>query len=206
VRLKTYIRIFIGLSLLLFLSSGVALTMFFTSYKSLVVENERIRSFNVRRERRLKWMQAPQKIDIKNISLPYHVLGIKPSVIAALLKCENGPEYLESGSIDKSDFFALYFPLERWSALEGSRTLNRMLWEWVTLDKNREHAFYLYAAKPYTALSVAEQNSWANNMLKAEQDFRKQIVMDTSKEEPIVVAMRTITPTPSISKTKKRKK
>jgi hypothetical protein len=161
--------------------------------KRLLVENEKLRSFNVRRERRLKWMMKPKSIDADSVSQATHILGTPPSIIAALLYCENGPENLETGSIDKTDYFALNFPIARWSTLDGTRTLNRMLWEWfLAQDEPTQKSFYMSAAKPYTALSKAEQKSWAANMRAAELRFRKQITQEVDK--PLVSKLRTPTP------------
>jgi len=180
----------------------------------LVVENERLRSFNVRRERRLKWMNEPKSINLNHVSQAFHILGTKPSVVAALLYSENGPEYFESGSLDRTSYFAQNFPIEQWSSLEGSRTLNRMAWNWILEDSKRSHAFFLYASKPYTALSVAEQKSWANNMVAAEKRFRTEIAdfkgntVGNMVENTLVMAIRTPTFTVSgtIVESKKKKK
>jgi len=161
--------------------------------EELTIENERLRSFNVRRERRLKWMTEPKAINLESVSLGYHLLGIKPEVLASLLYCENGPEFVETGSIDKTDYFAQHFPLDKWSALDGSRTLNRYLWDWLLEDKKRAKDFFIYAAKPYTNLSEKEQKSWANNMIAAEERFRKDIRFSGKSDKSIVMAMRTPT-------------
>ena len=46
--------------------------------KRLIVENEKLRSFNVRRERRLKWMMKPKNIDADSVSQASHILGPPP--------------------------------------------------------------------------------------------------------------------------------
>lgn len=172
----------------------------------LVIENERLRSFNVRRERRLKWMSEPKAINLTNVALAFNVLGTKPSVVAALLYTENAPEFVESGSLDKSDYFARNFPIEQWSVLEGSRTLNRMAWNWILDDPKRAHAFFLYASKPYTGLSVSEQKQWANNMLVSEKRFRDDIVDagGVFVENPVQMKVRTPSATPTVSQNTKK--
>lgn len=166
---------------------------FVAENKRLLAENERLRSFNARRTRRLKFMHKPERIDIEAVTVCSHVLGIPPSVISALIYNENGPQDLETGSIDKTDFFALHFPIQQWSALDGSRTLNRMLWEWVlSRDKTVQDSFWRYASKPYTALSIPEQKRWADNMRVAEARFRNEIKIE--KEKPVLSKLRTPTP------------
>jgi hypothetical protein len=161
--------------------------------KRLITENERLRSFNARRTRRFKWMLKPEKINAESVTISHHLLGIPPSVIAALLYCENGPQDIESGSIDKTDYFAMHFPISQWSALDGSRTLNRMLWEWVLAqDKETQDRFWRYASKPYTALSKPEQKHWADNMRVAEKRFRAEISAEI--EKPVVSKLRTPIP------------
>lgn len=173
--------------------------------EKLIIENERLRSFNVRRERRLKWMTEPKEINLENVALAFNILGTKPSVTAALLYCENGPEWVETGSVDKSLYFAKNFPINQWSALEGSRTLNRMLWEWLLQDEKRSKSFFSYAAKPYTSLSLDEQKSWANNMIVAEKRFRNEIKDINKSEESLIISMRTPTPVvPGIHKKKNK--
>ena len=126
-----------------------------------------------------------------------HIEGLPPSLVAALLYTENGPEDLETGSIDKTDYFAKDFPIEKWSALDGARTLNRMAWEWFfTTDDGRDAArsFFLYAAKPYTNLSLPEQRDWAYRIQRSEKKFRKDIAQGR-EYEPEAYVMRTPTPT-----------
>lgn len=161
--------------------------------KRLIAENERLRSFNTRRSRRLKWMLKPEKINLEAVTVSNHLLGIPPSVIGALIYCENGPQDLETGSIDKTDYFAMHFPIQQWSVLDGSRTLNRMLWEWLLAqDKETQNRFWRSASKPYTALSVKEQKTWANNMEVAEKRFRAEISAEI--EKPLVSKLRTPIP------------
>jgi len=168
--------------------------------KRLVAENERLRSFNARRQRRLKWMNQPESIDLESVSLAYHVTGVKPSWIAALLYCENGPEDLKTGSIDKTDVFAKYFKVKDWSALDGTRTLTRSAFEWFSsTEEGREAAkqFLLYAAAPYTNLSAKEQQAWMRNMVKAERKFKSQITISGKEEKSVSYVMKTPTPIPA---------
>lgn len=213
-RIKTYKLIVEVLSVLL---AGTMIFSLVILYKhdiksqeekfQLVVENERLRSFNVRRERRLKWMQQPKAIKLEDIALSFNILGTTPSVTAALLYCENGPEFITTGALDKSLYFAQNFPIDKWSTLEGSRTLNRMAWSWILDDPKRSNAFFLYAAKPYTGLSTNEQKTWANNMYLAERRFRTEIVdAGGDTESPLVMTIRTPVPTSSTSTSTKSKK
>jgi hypothetical protein len=181
----------------LFRDSDPNLTL---SLRQEIQENERLRMFNVRRERRLHWMKEPEKINTEAVEVASHVEGTPPSLVAALLYTENGPPDLETGSIDKTDYFAKEFPLSQWSALDGARTLNRMAWEYLLQDPKGRQALkglLAYAAKPYTNLSPAEQKDWARNMQVAETRFRKMI-SEGKPYVPEAVLMRT--PTPTISK------
>lgn len=181
----------------LFRDSDPNLTL---SLRQEIQENERLRMFNVRRERRLHWMKEPEKINTEAVEVASHVEGTPPSLVAALLYTENGPPDLETGSIDKTDYFAKEFPLSQLSALDGARTLNRMAWEYLLQDPKGRQALkglLAYAAKPYTNLSPAEQKDWARNMQVAETRFRKMI-SEGKPYVPEAVLMRT--PTPTISK------
>lgn len=161
----------------------------------LSAENERLRAFNARRERRLKWMREPEKINLQAVQTASHVLGTPPSVVAALLYSENGPQDLETGSIDKTDIFAKVFPIQYWSTLDGVRTLNRLAWTWFLETESGREALprmLKYAAKPYTALSDAEQRVWMKNMVENEKRMKEKL--ETEKDKPTVYAMRTPTP------------
>lgn len=167
--------------------------------QTLSIALERERSFNVRRERRLRWMQNPQKINLEAVAMATHILGIRPSVTAALLFCENGPEHMESGAIDKTDFFALHVPIEKRSAVEGSRTLNRMAWEWFITTPDGQRALdrmLIFAGSPYTHLGLPEQRAWAVNMAVAIERFEQDIKVDGNAEakQPVAYVMRTPTP------------
>lgn len=159
---------------------------------------ERERSFNVRRARRLKWMQAPEKINLAAVAEAAHLTGIRPSAAAALLFCENGPEFLESGAIDKTDFFALHVPIEKRSAVEGARTLNRMAWEWFAKTPEGKRALLkmlTFAGKPYTHLGLPEQRAWAMNMAIGIDRFEDEIKdAGPAEREPLQAAMKTPTP------------
>jgi hypothetical protein len=142
-------------------------------------------------------MKEPERIDMDAVATASHVEGTPPSLVAALIYTENGPQDLETGSIDKTDWFAKDFPIEKWSALDGARTLNRMAWEYLleTTDGQRAlHGLLLYAAKPYTNLSDQEQKDWAMRMRVAEKRFRKNIAAGI-EYRPAAYVMRTPTPT-----------
>ena len=167
------------------------------SLREEIQENERLRMFNVRRERRLHWMTQPQSINLESVETASHVEGTPPSLVAALLYTENGPPDLETGSIDKTDYFAKDFPLTQWSALDGARTLNRMAWEYLLTTPDGQKALkglLSYAAKPYTNLSEPEQKDWAARMKIAEKKFREDI-KEGREYHPTAYVMRTPTPT-----------
>lgn len=200
------------------LIAGLASVLGFVLYREATHEDqtqalttalERERSFNVRRERRLKWMQAPKKVNLEAVATATHLLGIRPSVAAALLYCENGPEFLESGAIDKTDFFALHVPIEKRSAVEGARTLSRMAWEWfITTPEGRRalDKMLIFAGTPYTHLGRPEQMAWAVNMSVAIERFESEIKVNGSPEakQPVAYVMRT--PTPDYGYTVKAKR
>lgn len=163
----------------------------------LSAENERLRLFNTRRERRLKWMAKPKGLNTEAVAKAWHILGIPPSAVAALIYTENGPQDLETGSIDKTDFFAANLPIECWSTLDGSRTLNRMLWEWMLESQEGRKAlphFLVSAAGPYTAgRSDHEKRLWANHWLQWERIFKAKLLQGPQKGESLVVAIKTPT-------------
>ncbi len=143
-------------------------------------------------------MKEPKEINVKAVQDAHEILGIRPSLIAALVYCENGPENLETGSIDKTEYYATHFPIEEWSYLDGSRTLSRMAWEWFFTTKEGQKAckqFLTFAATPYTHTSPEDQAWWVKNMIVAEKRFTTEIGVELYK--PIVQMMRTPTiPTP----------
>lgn len=182
---------------------GATLAMYVTMTKATglalqtTAECEKERAFNVRRDRRLNYIQVPKQINMEAVSLAIEILGTRPSVTAALLYCENGPEFLESGSIDKTPFFSKYVPIKNRSALEGARCLNRMAWEWFVTTPEGKRAFddfLFYAAKPYTHLGGPEQNAWAINMATAIERFEGEIKVSGESAHPVAVIMRTPTP------------
>lgn len=138
-------------------------------------ENERLRLFNARRERRLhKPMAIPRWDSINKAS---HVLGTDPFIIASVWRQENGPPDIETGSIGKTDFFAQNLPMYDWPAFEAGRTLNRLAWEWLTQTPEGRAALkpmLVYASKPYTALGVGSQKTWAKNVLSFQAKYRKE--------------------------------
>ncbi len=161
--------------------------------KRLTEENVNWRMWNTRRVRRQKWMQKPESIDMEAVSLANHILGVPPSLIAALIYTENGPKFLETGSIDKTDWFAKSFALKDLSTLDGTRTLNRLVWDWLlNAPPDVQQSFFMSAAKPYTALSLKEQQTWARNMRITEKRFRAEIKLEADK--PVLQPLRTRTP------------
>ncbi len=155
-------------------------------------ENERLRSFNTRMMRRLKWINMPEKIDPEAVALAEHIEGTPASMVAALIFCENGPEDIETGSIDKTDYWAKNLPIKYWSKLDGARTLNRMLWNWIQAHPDQFKLFLFDAARPYTNMSKPLQMTWASNMFASNERFKKDI--STDRSEIKVVA--NFTPTP----------
>ncbi len=153
------------------------------------------KNLNVRRARRLWYMEKPKAINIEAVAAAFHVIGIAPSAAAALLKTENGPQHIESGSLDKTDFFVNNFPIEQRSALEGSRTLTRQLWTWITTtDQGRRalHAFLMAAAHDYTAMGPGQQGEWTRNMETNELRYQSLIKFEAEG----VVSLIQPTPTP----------
>lgn len=87
----------------------------------------------------------------------------------------------------------MHFPVSSWSSLDGSRTLNRMLWDWLLkAPEDVQRSFFMSAAKPYTALSKREQKQWADNIRIAEKRFRTEITIEA--EKPLISKLRTPTP------------
>lgn len=189
----------IFLTILIFLNIAVLLYFFdFNSQKvsDLSRDLERERSFNARQVRLLKWTERPESINLTACAEVYHVLGVKPSVCAALLYTENGPEDIESGSADKIDYF-LKFSIQDRSALTGCRDLNRFAWTWFTSTTEGKKAFaqfLFYASGPYTSMSPAQRRAWTVSMLKNEQKFNEKMRFVTGGDSLIIMAHATPTP------------
>ena len=175
----------------------------YSEIKELSRKLERERAFNVRRARRLHYMAEPRTINIDGVANAYHLMGIAPSAISALLIIENGPMDNETGSIDKTDFFVNNFPMEQRSALEGGRTLTRQLWTWITRTPTGRRAFREFlrsAAGPYTAMGSEQQEQWVNNMLTTELKYQKEI--EVGPEGFLTIPMPTPTPVSHLGKPK----
>jgi hypothetical protein len=135
--------------------------------EKLSAENERLRIFNARRQRRL--VKPPATPRLESIEKASHILGTPPQVIEAVWMQENGPPDIETGSIGKTDYFAENFPMADWAALEAARTMNRMAFEWFLKTPEGKRAypkFLTYASAPYTALGPQEQKNWAKYVEK----------------------------------------
>lgn len=155
---------------------------------------ERERSFNARRARRLHYTMRPESINLESVALANHLTGIKPSAAASILYTENGPEFIESGSLDKTDFFT-QFPIERRSAVEGSKTLNRMAWNYLTNHPAQLRAMLKESAYRYTNMGPNQQAAWVENFLVAESKFSVNISWANKGEtEPITLTRPTPTP------------
>lgn len=131
----------------------------------LSAENERLRLFNARRERRL--IKPPATPREASISQASHILGTPPQVIRAIWQQENGPPDIESGSIGKTDHFAKYFPMQDWAALEAARTINRLSFIWFTTTPEGKQAYRKmlnFAAPTYAAVSPWENARWAKSV------------------------------------------
>lgn len=133
--------------------------------EALAAENQNLRLFNARRQRRLvKPPATPRDLSIAKME---HIFGTPYPVIRAVWRQENGPPDIETGSIGKTDYVALNFPVQDWAAAEAARTLNRMAWEWfLTTPEGKEALGHmlLKTAGPYTALGKQEQKDWAKNV------------------------------------------
>ncbi len=133
--------------------------------EQLSAENERLRLFDARRQRRL--VKPPATPRDLSIAKAEHIFGTPYAVIRAVWRQENGPPDIETGSIGKTDYIAQTFPIQEWAAMECSRTLNRMAWEWfLNTPEGREALgrMLFKSAGPYTALSLQAQKDWAHNV------------------------------------------
>lgn len=133
--------------------------------ETVSAENERLRMFNARRDRRLNRPPASPRMD--SIAQAHHVLGTAESIVAGVWYSENGPPDIETGSLGKTDAFVGY-PIEDWAALEAGRTMNRLAWEWLTRTPEGRRALpYLlkHAAGPYTAMGEFSQKQWVARIL-----------------------------------------
>lgn len=168
--------------------------------RQLVYEQE----FNARRERRLRLEkdEVGPKINLDAVALAFHLEGTSPDVIAALLHCEDGPMNVESGSIDKTDVFAKDIQIDRRSAVEGARTLNRMAWDWLTKTPEGQKvlpSLLTYCSTPYTSLGSLEQRDWARNMQRSIFFYQEHLKFGRDQEvEPLALIMRTPTPNYSL--------
>ena len=134
--------------------------------EALSTENQNLRTFNARRDRRLN--RPPASPRWESIEQASHILGTAPSVIAGVWYAENGPPDIETGSLGKTDAFVGY-PIQDWAALEAGRTMNRLSWEWFTQTPEGRRAlpFMLKsAAGPYTAMGEYSQRQWVQRILK----------------------------------------
>lgn len=133
--------------------------------ETLSAENQNLRLFNARRQRRL--IKPPATPRDQSISKMEHIFGTPAPVVRGVWRQENGPPDIETGSIGKTDFIAVSFPVQDWAAAECARTLNRMAWEWfLTTPEGKEALGHmlLKASAPYTALGAKEQKDWARNV------------------------------------------
>lgn len=133
--------------------------------EQLSAENANLRMFNARRQRRL--VKPPATPREQSIAMAEHIFGTPYPVIAAIWRQENGPPDIETGSIGKTDYIALTFPVRDWAAAECARTMNRMAWEWfLTTADGREALGKMLtkSAGPYTALDMKAQKDWAKNV------------------------------------------
>lgn len=133
--------------------------------ETLAAENENLRMFNSRRQRRL--IKPPATPRDQSIAKAEHIFGTPYPVIKAVWRQENGPPDIETGSIGKTDYIAMTFPVSDWAAAECARTLNRMAWEWfLTTPEGRDALGHmlLKSAGPYTAMDKERQKDWARNV------------------------------------------
>jgi hypothetical protein len=138
-------------------------------------ENERLRLFNARRERRIH--KPPPVINWESCTKAGFTLGADPYVIAAIWRQENGPPDIETGSLGKTDFFAKNLPVKDWPAFEAGRTINRMAWEWFAKTPEGKEALkrmLKYSGEEYAALVVARGKVWGKNVYTYQEKFRKE--------------------------------
>ncbi len=133
-------------------------------YRDSVIEIGRLRIFNARRDKRLH--RPPASPRLMSADKAAHILGTPAPVVLGVWFAENGPPDIETGSIGKTDWIALGFPMEDWAALEAARSMNRFCWQWFqTADGKRALPLMLkYAAGPYTALGEEDQRQWVKTV------------------------------------------
>jgi len=132
---------------------------------ALSAENERLRLFNARRERRI--IKPPASPRDQSIGKASHILGTPAEVIRAIWQQENGPPDIETGSIGKTDHFAKHFEMDDWAALEAARTINRLSFNWFLHTPEGRIAYKRmlnYAAPTYAAMGPAQNAQWAKSV------------------------------------------
>ncbi len=156
------------------------------------LEHERI--FNARRLRRLTSSERPSSVDLDAVALCFHILGTPNSISASILFIENGPIDTESGSLDKTDFFTQFEGVQR-SALEGSRTINRMAWNWLIQNPKEMRKMLTEHSYSYTYMNPAQQRQWVENFMVANDKFSKDITWaNRGVEQPLRLTRPTPTP------------
>ena len=136
-------------------------------------ENERLRLFNARRERRIH--KPGPTINWDSCNRAAFTLGADPYVIAAIWRQESGPPDIETGSLGKTELFAKHLPMKDWPAFEAGRTINRLTWEWFQKTPEGKEALkrmLKYSGVIYTALGESKGHEWGRNVYTFQEKFR----------------------------------